>query len=122
MKLLLFISLFLATIALPAPPRSKVLDSLHSGKWFKLICGASNQEVVTVRNLCLIYTVAGVDCIDVAADRAVVEADVEEKEGFNIDENENADDNGVDDDESEVTQIEIENHNSPSEIKSRLLA
>eukprot|EP01040_Poterioochromonas_malhamensis_P009424 gene9424-10235_t len=74
MKLLLFISLFLATIALPAPPRSKVLDSLHSGKWFKLICGASNQEVVTVRNLCLIYTVVGVDCIDVAADRAVVEA------------------------------------------------
>ena len=47
---------------------------------------------------------------------------MEEKEGFNIDENENADDNGVDDDESDVTQIEIENHNSPSEIKSRLLA
>lgn len=49
-------------------------DSLLSGKWFKLICGASNQEVASIRNLCYIYTVAGVDCIDLAADSAVINA------------------------------------------------
>lgn len=53
-----------------APP----LISLAAGRWCKLICGASLQDLPLVRNLALVYTLAGVDCIDVAADPAVVAA------------------------------------------------
>ncbi|MFO5526878.1 MAG: circadian clock protein LdpA [Cuspidothrix sp.] len=48
------------------------LQSLKHGNWFKLICGASFQHLPAVRNLTLAYTLAGADCIDVAADPAVV--------------------------------------------------
>lgn len=48
------------------------LQSLRQGSWFKLICGASFQHLPAVRDLVLAYTLAGVDCIDVAADPAVV--------------------------------------------------
>lgn len=50
------------------------LQSLQSGTWFKLICGASYQELPAIRNLALVYSLAGADCIDVAADPAVVAA------------------------------------------------
>jgi Fe-S-cluster-containing hydrogenase component 2 len=50
------------------------LFSLREGHWFKLICGASFQHLPAVRNLTLAYTLAGADCIDVAADPAVIEA------------------------------------------------
>lgn len=49
-----------------------VLNSLKQGSWFKLICGASYQHLPAVRNLTLAYTLAGADCIDVAADPAVI--------------------------------------------------
>ncbi|MBV8886894.1 MAG: 4Fe-4S ferredoxin [Chroococcidiopsidaceae cyanobacterium CP_BM_RX_35] len=48
------------------------LSSLKKGRWFKLICGASFQSLPAVRNLTLAYTLAGADCIDVAADAAVI--------------------------------------------------
>ncbi|MEH1903731.1 MAG: LdpA C-terminal domain-containing domain [Nostoc sp.] len=48
------------------------LQSLKQGHWFKLICGASFQHLPAVRNLTLAYTLAGADCIDVAADPAVI--------------------------------------------------
>ena len=48
------------------------VQSLNSGQWVKLICGASFQDISIVRNLALAFTLAGVDCIDVAADPAVV--------------------------------------------------
>jgi len=48
------------------------LSSLKAGCWFKLICGASFQSLPAVRNLTLAYTLAGADCIDVAADTAVI--------------------------------------------------
>jgi len=48
--------------------------SLREGHWFKLICGASFQHLPAVRNLTLVYTLAGADCIDVAADSAVIAA------------------------------------------------
>ncbi|KAL2636188.1 hypothetical protein R1flu_007667 [Riccia fluitans] len=48
--------------------------SLSEGHWVKLICGASFEDVADVRNLSLIYTLAGVDCIDCAADSAIVAA------------------------------------------------
>jgi Fe-S-cluster-containing hydrogenase component 2 len=52
-------------------------ESLKAGNWFKLICGASFQDLPAVRSLALAYTLAGADCIDVAADPAVVAAVVE---------------------------------------------
>lgn len=57
------------------------LISLQAGRWFKLIGGASYQHLPSIRNLALAYTLAGVDCIDVAADPAVVNA---VKESFRI--------------------------------------
>ncbi len=50
------------------------LKSLNEGHWFKLICGASFQHLPAVRNLTLAYTLAGADCIDVAADPSVIAA------------------------------------------------
>ncbi len=50
------------------------LRSLREGCWFKLICGASYQHLPAVRSLALAYALAGADCIDVAADPAVVAA------------------------------------------------
>lgn len=57
------------------------LRSLKEGNWFKLICGASFQHLPAVRNLTLAYTLAGADCIDVAADSAVIAA---AKEGLQV--------------------------------------
>lgn len=48
------------------------LCSLREGSWFKLICGASYQHLPAIRNLVLVYALAGADCIDVAADPAVI--------------------------------------------------
>ncbi|KAG4213104.1 hypothetical protein ERO13_A01G034400v2 [Gossypium hirsutum] len=48
--------------------------SLQQGNWVKLICGASFEDVVDIRNLSLVYTLAGVDCIDCAADPSVINA------------------------------------------------
>ncbi|HBE18389.1 MAG TPA: 4Fe-4S ferredoxin [Cyanobacteria bacterium UBA11149] len=50
------------------------LNSLREGHWFKLICGASYQHLPAIRNLALAYTLAGADCIDMAADTAVINA------------------------------------------------
>lgn len=50
------------------------LHSLKEGNWFKLICGASFQDLPSVRSLTLAYTLAGADCIDVAADPAAIAA------------------------------------------------
>lgn len=47
-------------------------QSLANGHWFKLICGASFQHLPAIRDLTLIYSLVGADCIDVAADPAVV--------------------------------------------------
>jgi Fe-S-cluster-containing hydrogenase component 2 len=48
------------------------LQSLVEGNWFKLICGASYQHLPAIRSLALAYSLAGADCIDVAADKAVI--------------------------------------------------
>jgi Fe-S-cluster-containing hydrogenase component 2 len=50
------------------------LNSLDRGTWFKLICGASFGHLPAIRNLAISYTLAGADCIDVAADLAVISA------------------------------------------------
>ena len=43
-------------------------------KWIKLICGASNEDIVAIEDLSAIYTAAGVDYIDVAAEESIVHA------------------------------------------------
>ncbi|XBJ23119.1 hypothetical protein VPH35_001366 [Triticum aestivum] len=53
------------------PPQ---VAALRRGDWVKLICGASFEDAADVRNLSLVYTLAGVDCIDCAADASVVSA------------------------------------------------
>ncbi|XBJ15571.1 hypothetical protein VPH35_007440 [Triticum aestivum] len=53
------------------PPQ---VAALRRGDWVKLICGASFEDAADVRNLSLVYTLAGVDCIDCAADKSVVSA------------------------------------------------
>jgi Fe-S-cluster-containing hydrogenase component 2 len=53
---------------------SPVANSLTRGTWFKLICGASFGHLPAIRNLAIAYTLAGADCIDVAADLAVITA------------------------------------------------
>jgi Fe-S-cluster-containing hydrogenase component 2 len=49
-------------------------QSLRSGHWFKLICGASYQHIPAIRHLTIAYSLAGADCIDVAADPAIIAA------------------------------------------------
>ncbi|MGB3200091.1 MAG: LdpA C-terminal domain-containing domain [Nodosilinea sp.] len=49
-------------------------QSLQAGIWVKLICGASYQDMPTVRRLVMLYALAGVDCVDVAADGAAIAA------------------------------------------------
>jgi len=53
---------------------SRPLQSLQAGHWFKLICGASYQYLPAVQQLAQVYALAGADCVDVAADPAVVAA------------------------------------------------
>jgi Fe-S-cluster-containing hydrogenase component 2 len=53
---------------------SSPLYSLQTGRWVKLICGASYQHLPAIRSLALCYSLAGVDCIDLAADPAVISA------------------------------------------------
>ena len=50
-------------------------------KWIKLICGASNEDIVAIEDLCAIYTAAGVDYIDVAAEESIVNAAKKESSG-----------------------------------------
>jgi Fe-S-cluster-containing hydrogenase component 2 len=45
---------------------------LDTGSWLKLICGASFHHLPSIRNLALVYSLAGVDCIDFAAEPAVL--------------------------------------------------
>ena len=49
-------------------------QALSQGRWVKLICGASNQDLASIADLCAVYGAAGVSCVDVAADAAVVRA------------------------------------------------
>jgi Fe-S-cluster-containing hydrogenase component 2 len=52
-------------------------NSLVRGTWFKLICGASFGHLPAIRSLAIAYTLAGADCIDVAADLAVISAAID---------------------------------------------
>ena len=45
--------------------------ALDQGRWVKLICGASNQDLPAIADLTAVFAAVGVHCIDVAADPAV---------------------------------------------------
>jgi Fe-S-cluster-containing hydrogenase component 2 len=47
-------------------------QSLDAGHWFKLIGGASLHHGPAIRSLTLAYAIAGADCIDIAADPAMI--------------------------------------------------
>ena len=49
-------------------------EALTRGSWVKLICGASNQDLAAIDDVCGVFALAGVHCIDVAADVAVAAA------------------------------------------------
>ena len=51
-----------------------ITTKIKKDKWIKLICGASNEDIVAIEDLCAIYTAAGVDYIDVAAEESIVRA------------------------------------------------
>ena len=53
-------------------------------KWIKLICGASNEDIVAIEDLCAIYTAAGVDYIDVAAEESIVHYNAKGLRGRNL--------------------------------------
>ncbi len=48
--------------------------AITRGSWVKVICGASNQDIPSISDLCAVYGAAGVQCIDVAADSGVISA------------------------------------------------
>ena len=49
-------------------------SKIEQNKWVKLICGASNEDIISIEDLCAIYSAAGVDYIDVAAEQSIVQA------------------------------------------------
>ena len=46
---------------------------LESGKYFKLVCGAGNEDLEEVKKLVILYTLAGAKGMDVSANTNVVE-------------------------------------------------
>jgi Fe-S-cluster-containing hydrogenase component 2 len=54
--------------------RHSPAEALASGRWVKWIGGASNQDLQAIEDLAGLYTLAGVHCLDLAADAAVVAA------------------------------------------------
>lgn len=49
-------------------------EILDRGKYFKLVCGAGNEDEVEVRRLAVVYTLAGANGFDVSAKPSVVTA------------------------------------------------
>ena len=47
---------------------------LDNGKYFKLVCGAGNEDAEEVRRLTIIYVLAGCNGLDISATPEVVEA------------------------------------------------
>ena len=50
----------------------KYIASLRSSKWVKIINGAANQDLPLIRNICYLYTLCGVDCLDLSPDLSVL--------------------------------------------------
>ena len=59
---------------LAATVRQVMQQALLDGRWVKVIGGASNQDLEALEDLAGLFTLAGVHCLDVAADFGVVAA------------------------------------------------
>lgn len=70
----IFLLLFFQSYQATTRTVLKAFHALNGGKWVKFISGASNQDLVLIRNLSFIYTLAGVDCVDLSPDLAVIKA------------------------------------------------
>ena len=56
-------------------PRHKQLQNLlNQGKYFKMICGAGNEDLEEVKRLSMIYTLSGAKGLDISANLSVVES------------------------------------------------
>ena len=56
-------------------PRHKQLQNLlNQGKYFKMICGAGNEDLEEVKRLSMIYTLSGAKGLDISANPSVVES------------------------------------------------
>ena len=56
-------------------PRFRLLESIFDqGRYFKIVCGAGNEDADEVRRLAMIYTLAGTTAIDVSANVEVVQS------------------------------------------------
>ena len=49
-------------------------DLLESGKFFKLVCGAGNEDANEVEKLVKLYSVAGCKFFDLSAKEEIVDA------------------------------------------------
>ena len=49
-------------------------ELLHTNQYFKMICGAGNEDTEEVRRLTMIYTLAGAKGFDISATPEVVKA------------------------------------------------
>ena len=70
---------------------------MDKGHLFKLICGAGNEDAVEVYKLCLVYTLAGANAIDMSANVEVVKSAIK----------------GVDDAEAILNDFNVENYVRP---------
>jgi len=58
--------------------RYKVLKSVFDqGRYFKIVCGAGNEDINEVRRLAMVYTLAGATSIDISANVDVVKCSKE---------------------------------------------
>lgn len=58
----------------PLDQTGGALTAVHPLLWVNVVGVVLNQDLPAVRDLALVYTLAGADCIDVAAEEAVIEA------------------------------------------------
>jgi hypothetical protein len=56
---------------------SELRGILNNSRYFKVVCGAGNEDPLEIEKLSLIYTLAGAIGIDVSANVAVVQAAVQ---------------------------------------------
>ena len=47
---------------------------LQARKYFKVVCGAGNEDPFEVEKITMVYTIAGTTCVDISANVDVVEA------------------------------------------------
>ena len=56
------------------PRFEEMKQLLDEGRYFKLVCGAGNENAEEVRKLAVVYTLAGANGFDVSAKPHIVES------------------------------------------------